>query len=74
MLSAEPARVQVEHHSWPLRPELLESAFMLWSLTGDARYMRLGEGTLEQLQQQARCRCGYCEVADIRNGAPRRLS
>lgn len=47
---------------------------MLWALTGDARYMRLGEGTLEQLQQQARCHCGYCEVADIRNGAPRVVS
>lgn len=57
--------------AWPLRPELVESAFMLWSHTGDPRYKHLGEGTLTQLLQQCRCRCGHCAIRDIETGAPR---
>ena len=56
--------------AWPLRPELMESAFMLWSHTGDPRYKRLGEGTFELLQERSRCKCGYCGVKDVGNGAP----
>eukprot|EP00892_Ulva_mutabilis_P000688 jgi/Ulvmu1/1061/UM105_0020.1 len=54
--------------AWPLRPELMESAYMLWWYTGDPRYKRLVEGTFEQLQEQTRCTCGYCGVKNVATG------
>lgn len=62
-------QVQTAGKAWPLRPELVESAFMLWSHTGDPRYKHLAEGTFTQLQQQTLCRCGHCAISDIETGA-----
>eukprot|EP00892_Ulva_mutabilis_P000699 jgi/Ulvmu1/1062/UM105_0021.1 len=53
--------------AYPLRPELLESAFILHSEFGAPRYLRLAEGTLEVLAQHNRCACGFCAVSDVLN-------
>lgn len=56
--------------AWPLRPELLESAYILHSQLGAPRYLRLAQGILETLEQHNRCECGYCAVADVHTGPP----
>ena len=54
---------------YPLRPELIESTYLLHAATGDGTYLeagRLFQSTLVERNQQ---KCGYASVADVATGA-----
>eukprot|EP01064_Diplonema_japonicum_P031592 TRINITY_DN5706_c1_g1_i1.p1 TRINITY_DN5706_c1_g1~~TRINITY_DN5706_c1_g1_i1.p1 ORF type:complete len:1357 (+),score=344.31 TRINITY_DN5706_c1_g1_i1:2-4072(+) len=51
---------------YPLRPEMVESAWLLHRATGDDRYLRFGEDLLKRLNATARTRCGFAAVKDVR--------
>ncbi|KAK3283484.1 alpha-mannosidase, partial [Cymbomonas tetramitiformis] len=51
--------------SYPLRPELIESTYMLYKATRDPIYLAVGREMLTSLQR-ARAPCGYARVADVR--------
>ena len=50
---------------YPLRPEMVESAWLLYRATGDAHYQRFGERLLRRLNVTARTRCGFAAVKDV---------
>ena len=54
---------------YPLRPELIESTYLLHAATGDGTYLeagRLFQATLAERNQQ---KCGFASVADVATGA-----
>eukprot|EP01062_Namystynia_karyoxenos_P083217 TRINITY_DN9529_c0_g1_i1.p1 TRINITY_DN9529_c0_g1~~TRINITY_DN9529_c0_g1_i1.p1 ORF type:complete len:1313 (+),score=357.79 TRINITY_DN9529_c0_g1_i1:155-3940(+) len=53
---------------YPLRPEMVESAWLLHRATGDPTYLRFGEELLHRINSTARTRCGYAAVKDVRTG------
>jgi hypothetical protein len=63
----------LQAHHWgvgyPLRPEVVESAYLLYSATQRPRHLRAGMGILETLWTQNRCKCGFCAVGNVTAGA-----
>eukprot|EP01065_Artemidia_motanka_P027204 TRINITY_DN32422_c0_g1_i1.p1 TRINITY_DN32422_c0_g1~~TRINITY_DN32422_c0_g1_i1.p1 ORF type:complete len:1227 (+),score=363.49 TRINITY_DN32422_c0_g1_i1:67-3681(+) len=53
---------------YPLRPEMAESAWLLYRATKDPTYLRFGEELLQRINSTARTRCGYAAVKDVRTG------
>ena len=52
----------------PLRPELIESAYYLYSATGDSKYVQFGKDVLWALQNRSRVACGFASIADVETG------
>lgn len=50
---------------YQLRPEIVESAYYLDRLTGDARYVAMGEVMLNGLIQHCRTKTGYTVLKDV---------
>jgi hypothetical protein len=57
--------------AYPLRPEVVESAFVLWAASQEPRYLRTAQGILDTLLQRNRGPCGFCSVSNISSGARR---
>lgn len=49
----------------PIRPELAESTYHLYSATGDDRYLSIGKEIVFALQNISRVSCGYASIADV---------
>jgi mannosidase alpha-like ER degradation enhancer 2 len=56
---------KVTSPSYPLRPEIVESAFYLRRLTGEQRYIAMGERFLDDLVACCRTEIGYTVLADV---------
>ena len=54
---------------YPLRPELMESTFMLYEATGDDAYPRAGLALQQRLLARNRVECGFAGVSDVTTGA-----
>ena len=54
--------------AYPLRPEVVESAFALWAASGEPRYQRAGAGILHTISTFNSAPCGYCSVRTIATG------
>lgn len=52
----------------PLRPEMLESAYHLFSATRDPLYLDFARQSLWALQNNSRTPCGYASIADVATG------
>jgi hypothetical protein len=50
---------------YPLRPELVESAYHLYMATRDEKYLFFGRDVLFSLQNTSKVRCGYASIADV---------
>lgn len=59
---------QVHWGQHPLRPEFLESTYLLYLATDDPYYLRVGEHILRSLQKHTWVPCGYAAVKDVRTG------
>ncbi|KAI8924474.1 glycoside hydrolase [Entophlyctis helioformis] len=53
---------------YPLRPELIESTYMLYQATKDPFYLYAGEQFLEDFEAMARVKCGFATLSDVRTG------
>ncbi|KAH9286040.1 ER degradation-enhancing alpha-mannosidase-like protein 3 [Echinococcus granulosus] len=54
---------------WPyylIRPELVESTYLLYKGTSDPYYLYVGAELLESIEQHSRVPCGFAAVEDIR--------
>ena len=51
---------------YPLRPELIESAWLLHRATGDPFYLKIAADLQEKINKYARTECGYAAIRDIR--------
>lgn len=52
---------------YPLRPELIESTYHLYTATKDPFYLRLGEDFLERLRESYIAPCGFSGLLDVLN-------
>jgi mannosidase alpha-like ER degradation enhancer 2 len=50
---------------YPLRPEIVESAFYLWRATKDERYLEMGRTFLDDLVAYCRTDAGYTVLEDV---------
>uniref|UniRef100_A0A0K8TE01 alpha-1,2-Mannosidase n=1 Tax=Lygus hesperus TaxID=30085 RepID=A0A0K8TE01_LYGHE len=53
--------------SYPLRPELVESAMYLYRATGDPFMLDIGKNILRSIQHSAKTPCGYATIKDSRD-------
>ncbi|XP_014256253.1 ER degradation-enhancing alpha-mannosidase-like protein 2 [Cimex lectularius] len=53
--------------SYPLRPELAESAMYLYRATGDPFMLDIGLNILRSIQHSAKTECGYATIKDTRD-------
>uniref|UniRef100_A0A6B2KYH5 alpha-1,2-Mannosidase n=1 Tax=Arcella intermedia TaxID=1963864 RepID=A0A6B2KYH5_9EUKA len=51
-------------NNYPLRPEFVESTYLLYRATMDPWYLEVGKTILDTLQQY-RVRCGYASLTDV---------
>jgi mannosidase alpha-like ER degradation enhancer 1 len=52
-------------HFYPLRPELVESTYLLYRATRNPFYLHVGSEILESLEKHARARCGYATLHNV---------
>lgn len=57
--------MQVVHPGYPLRPEIMESAFVLHRKTRDPRYLEMGQAFFEGLVAHCRTDAGYTVLKDV---------
>lgn len=60
--NAEPG---LNRESYPLRPELIESAMLLYRATGDPFLLEVGEDILKSIQYSAKTPCGYATIKNV---------
>lgn len=60
--NAEPG---LNRESYPLRPELIESAMLLYRATGDTFLLEVGEDILKSIQYSAKTPCGYATIKNV---------
>lgn len=53
---------------YPLRPELIESAYHLYMATKDQKYVRFGQRMYNMIENKCRVKCGYASIADVETG------
>lgn len=59
--------MEVIHGGYPLRPEALESAYVLHALTGDPRYRAMGWDIFQRIVRYCRTERGYAHLRDVRS-------
>ena len=58
--------MEVVSGGYPLRPEALESAYILHTLTGDERYKAMGWDIFQRIVRYCRHDVGYAHLEDVR--------
>uniref|UniRef100_A0A336LII2 alpha-1,2-Mannosidase n=1 Tax=Culicoides sonorensis TaxID=179676 RepID=A0A336LII2_CULSO len=53
--------------SYPLRPEHIESAMILYRATGDPFLLEVGEDALRSFQYSAKTECGYATIKNVKD-------
>ncbi|KAJ3042757.1 alpha mannosidase-like protein, partial [Rhizophlyctis rosea] len=53
---------------YPLRPEFVESTYMLYQATKNPFYLEVGERILEDLERTARVDCGFATIGSVETG------
>ncbi len=72
----EPERFDYERWTiveggYPLRPEIIESAYYLFTYTGDRKYREMGQVYLDALDRWCRQGVGYAALEDVESKKPR---
>lgn len=57
--------MEVVSPAYQLRPEIIESAYVLHELTGEARYREMGRVFFESLKRYCRTESGYAILTDV---------
>ncbi len=57
---------QVTGPSYPLRPEIIESAYYLYHYSNDPKYLQMGKTFFESLKKYCRTPEAYAQLADVR--------
>uniref|UniRef100_A0A3P9MP29 alpha-1,2-Mannosidase n=1 Tax=Oryzias latipes TaxID=8090 RepID=A0A3P9MP29_ORYLA len=52
-------------HFYPLRPELVESTYLLYQATKNPFYLHVGMDILQSLEQTTKVRCGYATLHHV---------
>jgi mannosidase alpha-like ER degradation enhancer 2 len=60
--------MKVTDSRYPLRPEIIESAYYLHRATGDPRYLEMGRVFFESLRRRCRTGAGYTVLKNVATG------
>lgn len=55
----------LRYAGYPLRPEIFESAYYLYRITGDTAYQHMGASLFQSLKRHCRTESGYAELSDV---------
>jgi mannosidase alpha-like ER degradation enhancer 3 len=58
--------LQVHWAQHPLRPEFLESTYLLYRATKDPHYLEVAKKVMDSLDENVRTSCGFASVKDVR--------
>jgi mannosidase alpha-like ER degradation enhancer 2 len=61
--------MNVTQGAYPLRPEIIESAYYLYYFTNDPRYLEMGRTFFDSLRQYCKTDAGYAGLSDVRTKA-----
>lgn len=56
-------RVHWAHH--PLRPEFIESTYLLYEATNDPHYLRVGANMIRKIDEHTRVECGFAAIKNV---------
>lgn len=59
------ATMQIAYPGYPLRPEIIESAYYLYFFTHDDKYRRMGQAMFDSLKTYCRTEVGYASLKDV---------
>jgi mannosidase alpha-like ER degradation enhancer 2 len=57
--------MRIESAGYPLRPEIVESTYYLYRLTGDPHYLRMGETLFDGFVRHCRTEAGYAALGNV---------
>jgi mannosidase alpha-like ER degradation enhancer 2 len=57
---------QVEHGGYPLRPEIVESTYILYQKTKDPKYLEMGQKMFQDFVKHCRHEVAYAGLKDVR--------
>jgi mannosidase alpha-like ER degradation enhancer 2 len=60
------ATMQIKDASYPLRPEIIESAYYLYYYTHDPKYLSMGQTFFDSLVKYCRTDVGFAALSDVR--------
>jgi mannosidase alpha-like ER degradation enhancer 2 len=58
--------MKVTSGAYPLRPEIIESAYYLYYLTHDERYLEMGRTFFDSIKRYCKTGAGYAGLRDVR--------
>lgn len=58
-------KVVPDVHFYPLRPELIESTYLLYQATKNPFYLHVGKDILTSLNDHAKVKCGYATIHNV---------
>jgi mannosidase alpha-like ER degradation enhancer 2 len=58
--------MNITYDGYPLRPEIIESAYYLYSYTKNPRYQEMGKTFLESLQRYCKTDSGYAALSSVK--------
>lgn len=59
---------EIVYAGYPLRPEAIESAYVIYVLTGDERWRAMGKDFFGRIVRAARVENGFAHLRDVRTG------
>jgi mannosidase alpha-like ER degradation enhancer 2 len=59
------AKMEVVNPRYYLNPEIMESTYYLYKVTGDEHYLRVGKALFDSLKTYCRVEEGYAELASV---------
>jgi mannosidase alpha-like ER degradation enhancer 2 len=60
------AKMQIADANYPLRPEIIESAYYLYHYTHDPKYLAMGQTFFDSLVKYCRTDTGFAALSDVR--------
>jgi mannosidase alpha-like ER degradation enhancer 2 len=60
------AKMQIVNAEYPLRPEIIESAYYLYHYTHDPKYLAMGQTFFDSLMKYCRTDTGFAALSDVR--------
>uniref|UniRef100_A0A646QIG4 alpha-1,2-Mannosidase n=1 Tax=Hemiscolopendra marginata TaxID=943146 RepID=A0A646QIG4_9MYRI len=58
-------KVAPDIHFYPLRPELIESTYLLYQATKNPFYLHVGKDILKSLNNHTKAKCGYATIHNV---------
>jgi mannosidase alpha-like ER degradation enhancer 2 len=59
-------KMQITNAEYPLRPEIIESAYYLYHYTHDPKYLAMGQTFFDSLMKYCRTDTGFAALSDVR--------